>query len=556
MAQPSWIGYKLNERYEIEQELGSGGMSAVYKANDPNLKRIVAVKLIHPHLSKDGEFVRRFEVEAAAVAQLRHPNIVQVYDFDHDGDTYYMVLEFVPGESLQQRLRRYNEQNRKHSPSEIADLIAKTCDAVDYAHKRGLIHRDIKPANLMINVQGEPVLMDFGIVKIVGEKQHTATGAVVGTALYMSPEQIRGERPDHRADIYSLGVMLYEMVSGKPPYEADSAMTIMMMHLNDPIPDVLSLTPGTHPGFKRVIERALAKDPAQRYQSAAEMAAALRAVKDAPATEEQPAGTMVEGTMVEAPTPEGTYVETPAPTPAGTYVEPAQPAASPQIQTPSTQPPPASRPQPSAAGKGINRTLLIGGGAAALLLLGCIILGAIFLPGLLSGGDGTQEVLATATEAVAIVDPATDTPAPSATATNTPPPTLTPTPSRTPTITPTPTATVPEGPYVFISDIMVQGGSYAVTYETFNYEPVISSASGSMHIHFFWNIYDPITVGVNGIGDSTGGGSWVLYDVPSPFTQLTVGARPQNATQICALVAHNDHSIILESGNCIDLPQN
>jgi serine/threonine-protein kinase len=555
MSQPSWIGYKLNNRYEIEQELGSGGMSAVYKATDPNLKRIVAIKLIHPHLSKDTEFVRRFEVEAAAVAQLRHPNIVQVYDFDHDGDTYYMVLEFVPGESLQQRLKRFSEGGRKQTVSEIISISSKICDAVDYAHKRGLVHRDIKPANVMINVQDEPVLMDFGIVKIVGEKQHTATGAVVGTALYMSPEQIRGERPDHRADIYSLGVMLYEMLNGRPPFEADSAMTIMMMHLHDPIPDVLSLAPGTPAGFKTIIERALAKDPNQRYQSAGEMAAAIRQALTAPTA--QSAGTMVEAS------PAHTAVETPRVTaaPEATYIEPAapRPAAPQGTVAPAGARASGGRAAPPPAKKGINRTLLLGGGAAIILLLLCVIAGAIALPGLLNGSAGTPTGIAAATEpgggaaAAAVTEtppgptnpPATDTP---------PPPTDTPAPTDTPTITPTPTATTPTGPFVLITGIQVDGGVYLVTYEVFNFDPVVSTTAGTMHIHFFWNSFDPLTVGINGIGDSTGGGSWLLYDKPSPFRQFAVSSRPANATALCALVAFHDHSISLNTGNCFDLP--
>ncbi len=277
MAQPSWIGYKLNGRYEIVQQLGSGGMSAVFKANDPNLKRVVAIKLIHPHLSQNREFIRRFEVEAAAVGQLRHPHIVQVYDFDHDGDTYFMVLEYVPGDTLQQRLRRLAAAGQKFSLDEVIALAGKTCDAVEYAHKRGLVHRDIKPANVMLNADDEPVLMDFGIVKILGDEHHTATGAVVGTALYMSPEQIRGDHPDFRADIYSLGVILYEIFSGQPPFAGDSAMTIMMKHLHDPVPDILTLSPNTPPAFKTIIEKALAKSPADRFQSAGELARAIRA---------------------------------------------------------------------------------------------------------------------------------------------------------------------------------------------------------------------------------------------------------------------------------------
>ncbi len=559
MTQPSWIGYKLNNRYEIEQELGSGGMSAVYKANDPNLKRVVAIKLIHPHLSKDTEFVRRFEIEAAAVAQLRHPNIVQVYDFDHDGDTYYMVLEFVPGETLQQRLQRLNNQGRKFTIDEVINLAAKTCDAVDYAHKRGLVHRDIKPANLMINVQADPVLMDFGIVKIVGEKQHTATGAVVGTALYMSPEQIRGERPDFRADIYSLGVLLYEMFSGKPPYDADSAMTIMMMHLNDPIPDILSLAPGTPPAFKRIIEKALAKNPADRFQSAGELAAAIRSANSPAAASSAFATGRAAGTMIEPPARASTYAE-PA-QPQRTYLEQSA-APPPRIGAP----PPATRapgatsvPRQAPAKKaGPNKVLLLGGGAAIIVLLLCVILAIVFLPDLLGTGDGGngQTAEASATEVSAAVVVASDTPAPTLPlSTDTPViPTNTSVPTETPTATSPPTATLPTGPFVLITDIQIQGGFYSVTYEAFNFDPLISSIVGTNHIHFFWNIYDPLTVGTNGVGDSTGGGSWVLYDKPNPFAKFAVSSRPGGATQMCALVAYHDHSIDLATGNCFDLP--
>ena len=555
MAQPTWIGYKLNDRYLIEQELGSGGMSAVYKAQDPNLKRVVAIKLIHPHLSSNPDFVRRFETEASSVAQLRHPNIVQVYDFDHDGDTYYMVLEFVPGESLQERLRRLNAAGRKFTIAEVIDLAGKTCDAVDYAHKRGLVHRDIKPANVMINVQGEPILMDFGIVRILGGTSHTATGAVVGTAIYMSPEQIRGEHPDHRADIYSLGVMLHEMIGGKPPYESDSAMTIMMMHLNDPIPDVGALAPETPPALKAVIARALAKDPDQRYQSAGEMAAAIRGSLSAGAA--APAGTAVESLG-----PAATYVE-PAPpkppAPQATYVEPAG-AQPPPPGSMTGAGGPVSRPSPPApqpAKKRSNAMLLIGGGGVVILLLICVIAGVLFLPDLLGGGLPGLGVDSTETEAVAVVDP-TDTPVPEATATSTATasPTSTPTITPSPTITPTPTATQPEGPYILINDITLENGVYYVYYEWFNFTPLISTNSDSMHIHFFWNTVDVTRAGVgNGIGESTGGGSWALYDLPTPFTQYAASSRPSGATQICARVAYYDHSIDLDTGNCFDLPE-
>src|SRR5688500_7993467 len=261
MDQPTWIGRTLSDRYRIDALLGQGGMSAVYKATDPNLKRVVAIKLIHSHLSTDPSFIYRFEAEASAVANLRHSNIVQVYDFNNDGGVYYMVLEFIPGETLQERLKRLSNANRLLSIEEILKFAVNICDAMGYAHQRGLIHRDIKSANIMLDIYGQAILMDFGIVKILGGEGHTSTGAVVGTARYMSTEIIRGDVVDHRADIYSLGVTLYEMLSGHAPFEADSAMTLMMMHLNDPVPRVRSFRAEMPDAISNVVEKALQKKP-------------------------------------------------------------------------------------------------------------------------------------------------------------------------------------------------------------------------------------------------------------------------------------------------------
>ncbi len=255
MTRPSWIGQALGGRYRIDDILGQGGMSAVYKAYDPNLKRVVAVKMIHAHLAEDPKFIIRFEEEAAAVAQLRHPNIVQVFDFNHDNDLYYMVQEFVAGETLQERLRRLNKSNRRMPLDEVIGFISNICEAAGYAHQRGIVHRDIKPANIMIDIHNQAILMDFGIVKITGGEKHTATGAVVGTALYLPPELIRGETPDARSDQYSLAVTLFEAVNGRPPYEADSAMTLMMMHLNDPLPDCANCVRISHPGWQPLSKR-------------------------------------------------------------------------------------------------------------------------------------------------------------------------------------------------------------------------------------------------------------------------------------------------------------
>jgi serine/threonine protein kinase len=280
MEAPGWEGKKIGGRYQIEELLGQGGMSSVYKAFDPNLQRMVAIKLVHSHLSNNQEFVRRFEVEATAVARLRHSNIIQVYDFNHDNNIYFMVLEFVPGETLQQRIKRLNASGRHLPLDEALRFTIDICKASDYAHQRGMVHRDIKPANVMLDVNGNAILMDFGIARIMGGQQHTATGAVLGTALYMSPEQIQGLHPDARADIYSIGVMLFESLSGIPPFEADSVMTLMMMHMKDPVPDIETMHPGIPHALKVIINKALEKDRANRYQSAADMAAELQKVLD------------------------------------------------------------------------------------------------------------------------------------------------------------------------------------------------------------------------------------------------------------------------------------
>lgn len=271
----SWVGRTIGNRYQLEDLLGAGGMSAVYRAIDPNLRRVVAIKLIHPHLSVNPNFIDRFKEEAAAVAGLRHPNIVQVHDFSNEGDTYYMVMEYLAGETLQAHLRRIHAVGRHMPLRDVVRVGLQVCEAAGYAHRHDLVHRDIKPANIMLDVNGQAILMDFGIVKIVGGQYHTATGATLGTAVYMSPEQIRGERVDGRSDIYSIGVMLFEMLSGRPPYEADSALTLMMMHLNDPVPDPGQLRPDVPPELTAIITRALTKNHLDRYQTAEEMAEQL-----------------------------------------------------------------------------------------------------------------------------------------------------------------------------------------------------------------------------------------------------------------------------------------
>lgn len=541
MSSPSWIGRKLNDRYEIEALLGQGGMSSVFKANDPNLRRKVAVKMIHPHLSTDSNFVSRFEEEAASIAQLRHPNIVQVYDFANADETYYMVMEFVPGETLQEHLARLQNNNRRMAIEDAIKYVAQICDALEYAHSRGLVHRDIKPANIVLNLQGEAILMDFGIAKIVGGKQHTATGAVVGTALYMSPEVIKGEKADKRTDIYALGVTLFEILSGQPPFKADSAMSILMMHVNDPIPDLREMGPDIPEELVQVVEKALAKDKEDRYQSAAEFARALRNIdpkKSTSSSEEaaarKPVPDRLDSTMIEeepAAVPfERTIIEEPSlpPREGATVVEDD---AGTEVRDPSTSqiPPPAAPVQPSGAGRkgGISLPLIIGGGIVGVIIL----VGAIFL-----GVQALRPAAPAFTET-----PTATTEAPTATVEL---PTATPTQTPTPEPTLTPTATDPPGPFVRINSIRIEDGFYIVEYETFGYTETLPGE----HIHFFFNNIAPEQAGQGGSGP------WYLWGGPRPFNGYSTSDRPASATQICALQANPDHTINLNTGNCVDLP--
>jgi serine/threonine protein kinase len=567
MEQPSWIKHTFSDRYTIEALLGQGGMSAVYKANDPNLKRVVAIKLIHPHLATDSKFIARFEEEATAVAKLRHPNIVQVFDFNSDEGVYYMVLEFIPGETLQERLRRLNKAGRQLSLEEAIKFTVNICDALGYAHKQGIIHRDIKPANIMLDVHGQAILMDFGIVKIIGGDSHTAAGAVVGTARYMPPEIIRSETPDQRSDIYSLGITLYEMLNGEPPFNADSAMSLMMMHLNDPVPDLHSIKPNVPPGLTNILQKSLEKNPDRRYNSADEMAADLNRVLAA--LERQKAA--FEPTTPEAKAPKTHQAETQIDEPASketpeegvasqiadyaTIVEPQKvddvvtkedidvfvkardiPAPFQSAQGPAYK---SATPQtPDKPAKNIPwLPLLLGLGASGVIVIvvliaGIFVLGKIFKVDtaslVLDTPDRGQQVPATQPDLVAATEP----------------PTLTPTLDSAPTDVLAATNTLPPL-YAQITAITTNMSyQYVVEYETFGF---IETLPG-MHVHFFFDTVAPEEAG------PPGKGPWKMYGGPSPFTGYSEVDRPANATRMCVLVVNANHSVILGSGNCYDLP--
>jgi serine/threonine protein kinase len=527
-------------------------MSAVYKATDPNLKRVVAIKLIHPHLSSDPQFIQRFEEEAAAVASLRHPNIVQVYDFNSDQGVYYMVLEFVAGETLQDRLKRLSAQNAKLPIDEAIKYTLNICDALGYAHQRGMIHRDIKPANIMLDIYRQAILMDFGIVKIIGGTSHTVTGAVMGTARYISPEVIRAEQADPRSDIYSLGITLYEMLSGQAPFHSDSAMTLMMMHLNDPVPDPRSLRADIPVGLVNILLKSLQKDRTKRYQSAADMAADLRRELASMETGvvAKPSTTQIASPVVgmdrtresQQPQYAGTGVNQ---TPPYSGAIPLTDRSTQMYNTPQFYNPPSTQYASIPAAPPAKKSRLLfwilglGGGFLVLAIFIVAVGGFIFftrnngaapppLPSPTTVVVPSPVAVATSVAAVVSTIPAaTSTPAPA----NTPAPTTEPTPTHPPL-------------YVQINSISLNGSQYVVNYETFGYTEKLPG----MHVHFFFNTVPPDQAGMPGMGP------WYVYGGPRPFTKYKVSQRPSAATQMCALVAHADHSVIANSGNCVDLP--
>lgn len=270
------IGKTLG-KYQIVEHLGHGGMAEVYLCQQVNLERQVALKILHPFLAEDAGFVTRFQREARLVAALRHPNIVQVYDFDHNEEygIYYMVMEYIPGATLKERLIA-GDMPLKEGVA-IATAIA---DALDYAHRRGTVHRDVKPANIMFTAEGQPVLADFGIARMLSLTGLTASGAMVGTPAYMAPEIGMGESGTPASDIYSLGVVLYETVTGHLPFEAEVPMALVMKHINDPVPSPTRYVPTLPPGLETATLKTLAKQPEERFARAGELAAALRQALD------------------------------------------------------------------------------------------------------------------------------------------------------------------------------------------------------------------------------------------------------------------------------------
>jgi serine/threonine-protein kinase len=257
-------------RYEIEQELGRGGMAVVYLARDPYVKRQVAVKVLPHQFTSDPQFRARFQREAEVIAALEHPHIVPIYDYGEQDEQLFLVMRYMPGGSLADCLRR-----GPLSTAEIARIVAPLASALDKAHARGIIHRDLKPGNILFDGEGEPYISDFGIAKLTQASTLLSGSALVGTPVYMSPEQWRGEKVDGRSDIYALGGMLYEMLSGRLPYEASTPAEVMFKCLMEPPPRLLETQPELDPALETVVAQAMAKNRDERFATAGELATAL-----------------------------------------------------------------------------------------------------------------------------------------------------------------------------------------------------------------------------------------------------------------------------------------
>ncbi len=274
---PVTLEGKCLGKYRILEPLGRGGMAQVYKAYHPQLDRYVAVKVLRSDLVEDAEFLARFRREARAVAALRHPHIIQIYDFDAEDDLYYMVMELLEGDTLKANLNSLRARGERLPRGEVVRIFSDVLDGLAYAHGEGIIHRDLKPANIMLTKRGQAVLTDFGIAQIVGGTQYTVSGALMGTLNYMSPEQGMSGTCDARSDIYSLGIAYYEALTGVVPFDADTPLAILMKHINDPLPLPTKLDPAIPQPLERVALKALSKQADDRFQSAAEMSAALTA---------------------------------------------------------------------------------------------------------------------------------------------------------------------------------------------------------------------------------------------------------------------------------------
>jgi eukaryotic-like serine/threonine-protein kinase len=297
----------VDSRYRIVRRIGSGGMADVYCAEDTHLGRQVALKVLHRRFAQDQEFVERFRREASAAAGLQHPNVVSVFDRGRHDGTYYIAMEHLPGRTLKEIV----ESDAPLAQERVVDFGLQILQAAGFAHRHAVIHRDFKPHNVIVDEHGHAKVTDFGIAR-AGASEMTETGSIMGTAQYLSPEQAQGHAVTATSDLYSIGVMLYEMLAGRLPFEGDSAVSIALKHLSEPPTPISQLRPDVHPALESVVMAALAKDPARRWQTAEDFGEALAAAGAQLGDALQPTDTTVFA-PVPAPVPAGAAAGTPPP---------------------------------------------------------------------------------------------------------------------------------------------------------------------------------------------------------------------------------------------------
>ncbi|MFZ1462657.1 MAG: SUMF1/EgtB/PvdO family nonheme iron enzyme [Anaerolineae bacterium] len=411
MADPL-IGQQIG-KYQIQSELGRGGMGVVYRAYDPDLRRTVAIKILAPQLAADEDFVKRFQQEAIMSANLHHPHVITIYDVGATGDLHYLIMQYLEGATLEHWVRK----NGPMPLAQTADVVQQVSQALDYAHDQGIVHRDIKPANIMLSPSGQITLMDFGLVRAGAGTGLTRTGIVMGTPEYMAPEQAQDGDIDRRTDLYSLGVVIYKLLTGRVPFARTTPVATIFAHVHEAPPPICQVKADLPQPIEAVVSKVLAKDPADRYQRAGELARDFVIASQG----HTPPGL---STQAAAPPPERTIVaDAIAPSP-----RKSAPAAKSAASQPAARPAtPASQPFP----------LPLVAGLAVLLVVVIAGLGIA-----LSGSGGRQPPTATTVAqgstptAGATVPAAATTAAPVAA-----PGSDTPTPSPTPTVSPSPTPT-------------------------------------------------------------------------------------------------------------------
>jgi serine/threonine protein kinase len=271
----------LNGRYQLLSRAGAGGMSVVYKAQDLVLGRIVAIKMLHESLTSDEAFLHRFQKEAHAVANLSHPNIVTIHDIGQDGRRYYMVMEFVEGWTLKEVIGRQGENaGAPLALDRTLELAVQICAGIGYAHRADLVHCDVKSQNVLVTHDGRVKVTDFGIARAMSETSLYNSGQVWGTPQYFSPEQAAGEAPTPASDVYSIGVIMFEMLTGRLPFEADTQTALALKHMRVVPPPVSELNPAIPPQLERIVAKVLSKEPSGRYRTADQLGRVLAAYRE------------------------------------------------------------------------------------------------------------------------------------------------------------------------------------------------------------------------------------------------------------------------------------